>query len=88
MRHRRRDHTFVGVNDHHTRPRPKRLTARQMEVLALMAEGHSNSSISQQLFISEKAVVQHTSQIYARFELEQNEDEHRRVKAVLRYLGA
>ena len=66
----------------------KQLTDRQLEVLALMAEGHSNQAISQMLFISEKAVVQHTSQIYARLDLRTNEDQHRRVKAVLRYLGA
>lgn len=62
--------------------------ARQLEVLALMAEGHSNQAISQRLYISEKAVVQHTSQIYARLDLHANDDGHRRVKAVLRYLGA
>ena len=65
----------------------RRLTARQLEVLALMAAGHSNQAISQMLYISEKAVVQHTSQIYARLELHPNDDDHRRVKAVLRYLG-
>lgn len=64
------------------------LTQRQLQVLALMAEGHSNQAISQMLFISEKAVVQHTSQIYARLDLHANDDDHRRVKAVLRYLGA
>jgi DNA-binding NarL/FixJ family response regulator len=64
------------------------LTQRQLQVLALMAEGHSNQAISHMLFISEKAVVQHTSQIYARLDLHANDDDHRRVKAVLRYLGA
>jgi len=65
----------------------KRLTTRQLEVLGLMAAGHSNQAISQMLYISQKAVVQHTSQIYARLDLHANDDDHRRVKAVLRYLG-
>jgi DNA-binding NarL/FixJ family response regulator len=68
-------------------PGTRPLTSRQLEVLKLMAQGHSNQAISQMLFISEKAVVQHTSQIYARFDLHANHDDHRRVKAVLRYLG-
>jgi DNA-binding NarL/FixJ family response regulator len=65
----------------------RRLTSRQLEVLRLMADGHSNQAISEMLYISKKAVVQHTSQIYARLDLHANDDDHRRVKAVLRYLG-
>ena len=63
-----------------------RLTPRQREVLALMAEGRSNSSIAQQLFITEKAVVQHVSGIYDTLGLPVSADDHRRVLAVLRCL--
>lgn len=64
-----------------------RLTPRQREVLALMAEGRSNSSIAQQLYITEKAVVQHVSGIYDTLGLPVSADDHRRVLAVLRYLN-
>ena len=63
-----------------------RLTPRQREVLAQMAAGRSNSSIAQQLFITEKAVVQHVSGIYDTLGLPVSPDDHRRVLAVLRYL--
>ena len=64
-----------------------RLTPRQLEVLALMAQGCSNAAIARQLYISAKAVVQHTSQIYERLDLVADDDgTHRRVSAVLRYL--
>ena len=64
------------------------LTPRQVEVLALMAEGRSNAGIAAELYMSEKAVVQHTSRIYDVFELPVNADHHRRVLAVIRYLAA
>lgn len=64
-----------------------RLTDRQLEVLALMAGGRSNASIARSLAISEKAVVQHVSHIYDELGLPESEDDHRRVLAVLRYLG-
>ncbi len=64
-----------------------RLTARQREVLALIAEGRSNAAISRLLTISEKAVVQHTSHIYDELGLVPSGDDHRRVLAVIRYLN-
>jgi DNA-binding NarL/FixJ family response regulator len=65
------------------------LTPRQTEVLALMAQGHSNTAIARGLTISEKAVVQHTSQIYDRLGLfAEDDDTHRRVCAVIRYLAS
>jgi len=64
-----------------------RLTPRQRDVLELMAEGRSNSSIAQQLFITDKAVVQHVSGIYGTLGLPVSADDHRRVLAVLRYLN-
>lgn len=65
----------------------ERLTARQREVLAAMAEGRSNASIARALSISEKAVVQHASHIYDELGLSLSEDIHRRVLAVVRYLA-
>ncbi len=63
------------------------LTARQLEVLGLMAEGRSNAHIAARLGTSEKAVVQHTSKIYDAFGLPVDADDHRRVLAVIRYLS-
>ena len=62
------------------------LTPRQREVLALLAEGRSNASIARQLTISDKAVVQHVSRIYDQLGLPLNDNDHRRVLAVVRYL--
>ncbi len=64
----------------------RKLTPRQQEVLALMAEGRSNARIAAELFLSEKAVVQHTSRIYDALGLALDGDSHRRVQAVMRYL--
>ncbi|MCU1573304.1 MAG: LuxR family transcriptional regulator [Micrococcaceae bacterium] len=63
------------------------LTPRQQEVLALMAEGKSNSRIAAELFLSEKAVVQHTSNIYDALRLPLDTNSHRRVLAVMQYLS-
>lgn len=65
-----------------------RLTPRQVEVLGLMAEGRSNAAIAAQLVLSEKAVVQHTSNIYDALALPVDADDHRRVLAVIRHLQA
>lgn len=63
-----------------------RLTARQRDVLALIAEGRSNRAIARRLRIAEKTVVQHTSLIYDQLGLAPSDDDHRRVLAVMRYL--
>jgi DNA-binding NarL/FixJ family response regulator len=63
-----------------------RLTPREGEVLALMAEGLSNAGIAQRLVITESAVEKHVSSIFAKLRLEPAETDHRRVLAVLRYL--
>jgi DNA-binding NarL/FixJ family response regulator len=63
-----------------------RLTARQQEVLALVAEGRSNAAIARRLKITEKSVVGHVSQIYEALDLPPSDDDHRRVLAVVRYL--
>ena len=64
------------------------LTPRQLEVLSLMAEGRSNARIAGDLFLTEKAVVQHTSHIYTALGLPVDGDDHRRVLAVLRFLAS
>jgi DNA-binding NarL/FixJ family response regulator len=65
-----------------------RLTQREREVLALMAEGRSNSAIAQRLSVSEKAVGKHSTSIFAKLDLAPSEDDNRRVLAVLAYLNA
>ncbi|HEY1621984.1 MAG TPA: response regulator transcription factor [Streptosporangiaceae bacterium] len=65
-----------------------RLSAREREVLALMAEGRSNSAIAQRLFVTEKAVGKHTASIFAKLGLAPSDDDNRRVLAVLAYLNA
>jgi DNA-binding NarL/FixJ family response regulator len=63
-----------------------RLTAREREVLGLMAEGRSNSAIAARMFVTEKAVSKHTNNIFAKLDLPVSDDDNRRVLAVLAYL--
>ena len=63
-----------------------RLTPREREVLALMAEGRSNAAIAASLVVSEKAVAKHINSIFAKLDLPVGEDDHRRVRAVLTWL--
>jgi DNA-binding NarL/FixJ family response regulator len=65
-----------------------RLSAREREVLGLMAEGRSNIAIAQRLFVSEKAVSKHTASIFTKLGLAPSDDDNRRVLAVLAYLNA
>ena len=65
-----------------------RLSAREREVLALMAEGRSNTAIAQRLFITEKAVSKHTTSIFTKLGLAADQDDNRRVLAVLAYLNS
>jgi DNA-binding NarL/FixJ family response regulator len=72
----------------HSRDEPlKALTAREREVLGVMAEGRSNGAIAAKLFITEKAVAKHTNNIFAKLGLPPSEDDNRRVLAVLAYLN-
>jgi DNA-binding NarL/FixJ family response regulator len=64
------------------------LTPREREVLALMAEGRSNSGIAHRLWITEGAVEKHVRSILAKLHLPVTEDDHRRVLAVVTYLEA
>jgi DNA-binding NarL/FixJ family response regulator len=63
-----------------------RLTPREHEVLALMAEGRSNSAIGQTLVITDSAVAKHINSIFAKLDLQPGDGDHRRVLAVLRFL--
>jgi DNA-binding NarL/FixJ family response regulator len=64
------------------------LTARERELLALMAEGHSNTAIAQRLVLSASAVEKHIGNIFAKLGLPPGDAQHRRVMAVLAYLKA
>ncbi len=63
------------------------LSPREREVLALMAEGRSNSAIAQRLFVSEKAVSKHSTSIFIKLGLSPSDDDNRRVLAVLAFLN-
>lgn len=63
-----------------------RLSAREREVLSLMAEGRSNAAIATDLVISEGAVEKHVANIFAKLDLPVSQSDHRRVLAVLRFL--
>jgi DNA-binding NarL/FixJ family response regulator len=64
-----------------------RLSAREREVLELMAQGRSNSAIAQRLFVTEKAVSKHSTSIFSKLDLALSDDDNRRVLAVLAYLN-
>jgi DNA-binding NarL/FixJ family response regulator len=65
-----------------------RLTPREREVLALMAEGRSNTAIAGTLVVSEGAVEKHVRNIFTKLDLAPTDTDHRRVLAVLQWLGA
>ena len=65
-----------------------RLTDREREVLALVAEGHSNASIAELLATSGRTIETHTSRIFTKLDLEMTTATHRRVLAVLAHLRA
>jgi DNA-binding NarL/FixJ family response regulator len=64
------------------------LTAREREVLSLVAEGMSNSAIAARLFVTERTVEAHIKQIFLKLGLAESREQHRRVLAVLAFLRA
>jgi DNA-binding NarL/FixJ family response regulator len=63
------------------------LTPREREVLGLMAEGHTNSSIAERLVVTGGAVEKHVRNVFLKLGLPPTDQQHRRVLAVLTYLG-
>jgi len=64
------------------------LSAREREVLALMAEGRSNAGIARQIWVAEGTVEKHVRSILGKLDLPDSADDHRRVLAVLAYLSS
>ncbi|HEY2958080.1 MAG TPA: response regulator transcription factor [Actinomycetota bacterium] len=65
-----------------------RLTPRELQTLELMAEGRSNNGITEALHVSPSAVEKYVSNIFAKLDLPPTDTDHRRVLAVLKFLGA
>ena len=85
------DPHVVDVLMHHrmrfTESPVARLTPREREVLGLVATGASNGSVARQLHVTSRAVEKHINSIFAKLDLPQSDTTHRRVAAVLLYLG-
>lgn len=64
----------------------EQLTPRELEVLALMAEGRSNSGIAAELVVTERAVEKHVTGIFGKLDLPAGTEDHRRILAVLTFL--
>jgi DNA-binding NarL/FixJ family response regulator len=65
----------------------RRLTPRERDVLALMAEGRTNAGIARKLWLSQRTVETHVGSILAKLSINDSDEDHRRVLAVLTYLG-
>ncbi|MGA2928976.1 MAG: response regulator transcription factor [Solirubrobacteraceae bacterium] len=66
----------------------ERLTERERDVLALIAEGRSNRAIAERLFVTEHTVEKHVKNIFGTLRLPSSPDDHRRVLAVITYLNS
>jgi DNA-binding NarL/FixJ family response regulator len=82
------DPTIVSrlVGNQHRRGALAALTAREQEVLAMVAEGLSNRAIADRLYLSERTVEAHVTQIFFKLQLPDSPDRHRRVLAVVAFL--
>jgi len=82
------DPEIVGqlLSHHRTDDRLERLSAREHDVLALMAEGLGNTAIAGRLFVTDGAVRKHIRSIFAKLDLAPTDQKDRRVAAVLQYL--
>jgi DNA-binding NarL/FixJ family response regulator len=82
----------VTTTFHHIRPITTdpldELTAREREVLSLMAEGLSNGGIARRLWLTDRTVETHVSRVLAKLQPAASEEKHRRVLAVLAYVEA
>jgi len=79
--------TLVSANVRKPASDLERLTPRETEILAEMAQGKSNAAIAAALILSERAVEKHTNSIFSKLGLSEEKDLNRRVKAVLVYLN-
>jgi DNA-binding NarL/FixJ family response regulator len=79
--------TLVAARSRSAQSPLARLTPREREVLALLAEGRSNAAVADGLVLSERAVEKHINSIFAKLGLPEARDAHRRVKAVLLFLA-
>jgi DNA-binding NarL/FixJ family response regulator len=69
-------------------PPLKAITSREREVLALMAEGRTNAGIARRLWVTEGTVEKHVHSIFVKLRLPETDDDHRRILAVVTFLGA
>ena len=76
-----------AMNKEALQPQLSELSNREREILALMAQGKSNAGIAKALYITEGSVEKHISNILSKLDLKTGDDNHRRVLAVLTYLG-
>jgi DNA-binding NarL/FixJ family response regulator len=76
------------VSAHRVNDPLNRLSPRERDVLALMAEGRSNAGIARRLLVSEGTIEKHVRSILAKLDLEEMEEDHRRVLAVISFLDA
>lgn len=77
----------AAIADEVARPELSQLSQREREILSLMAQGKSNSGIAKSLYITEGSVEKHISSILSKLGIAMESENHRRVLAVLKYLG-